>query len=343
MKILLTCDPEIPVPPGLYGGIERIVEVLVNNFTDQGHQVTLCANSASKVPCTLVGWKGIKSQNITDTIKNTLQLTRLIIQEKFDIVHSFSRLAYMTPVMPFDVLKIMSYQREPSVKQVTRAVKLSKKGTMVFTGCSNYISQKISSVADVHTIYNCVPIEKYNGTLRIDDDAPLVFLGRVEEVKGAHIAVEVAKASGKRLIIAGNIPQGKEAYFEKSIHPFLNDRITYIGPVNDEQKNTLLGNALAFLMPIQWNEPFGIVMAEAMACGTPVIGFPFGSVPEVVQNGINGFVCNTVQEMTDAINHSHTLDRAKIRIIAETNYSSIKITNDYLALYSNLINRKQKA
>ncbi len=340
MKILITCDPEIPVPPGLYGGIERIVEVLVNTYVQEGHDVTLCANSNSKVPCKLIGWKGHKSQDIKDTIKNALQLTSLVTKEKFDIVHSFSRLAYMMPIMPFGIQKIMSYQREPSQKQVSRAVAISKKGSMVFTGCSDYITARLKPIAEAYTIYNCVPIEKYNLTISVDEDAPLIFLGRLEEVKGTHIAVEVARLTGKRLIIAGNIPQGKEAYFEQKVKPYLNDRIIYIGPINDVQKNDILGNALAFLMPIQWNEPFGIVMAEAMACGTPVIGFPFGSVPEVVQDGVNGYVCNDISDMVNAVNNSYKLDRKIIRKIAEEKFSNTKVTGDYLSLYNQLLKRK---
>lgn len=341
MKILLTCDPEIPVPPGLYGGIERIVDVLVNAYVSGGHDVTLCANPKSNVRCRLVGWNGAKSQNHFDTLKNTLQLTSLVFKERFDVVHSFSRLAYMTALMPFDVLKIMSYQREPSLQQVSRAVKLSKKGTMVFTGCSNYITNKLKTFADAFTVYNCVPIEKYTFAEAVDEDAPLVFLGRIEDIKGAHLAVEVAQRVGKRLLIAGNIPSNKQQYFDEQVKPHLNDRIRYIGLVNDEQKNDLLGKALAFLMPIQWNEPFGIVMAEAMACGTPVLGFPYGAVPEVVQDGVTGFVCKNVNEMVQAVDRVNSISRREVRKIAEENFSNTKVTADYLQLYKTMLKKSE--
>lgn len=319
MKILLTCDPEIPVPPGLYGGIERIVDTLVNTYVKEGHDVTLCANPDSKVPCSLVGWKGVKSQNAIDTIKNTLTLTSLVYKEQFDILHSFSRLAYMTAVMPFNIPKIMSYQREPSLSMISKAKKLSKKGSIRFTGCSDYITNKIKTIAEANTIYNFIPIEKYDFTERVADDAPLVFLGRVEDIKGTHIAIDVAKKTNKRLIIAGNVPDSKRNYFEEKIKPKLTEQIVYIGPVNDQQKNELLGKALALLVPIQWNEPFGIVMAEAMACGTPVLGFPYGAVPEIVQDEVNGFICANAEEMAEKISLISTIERKKLEKLQRKN------------------------
>ena len=340
MKILLTADPELPVPPGLYGGIERIVEVLIDEYVALGHDVTLCANRDSKVPCRLVGWKGMRSQHWADTAKNTVTLTSLVATERFDIVHSFSRLAYMTAFLPFRVPKIMSYQREPSLEQVGKAVKLSRKGSLVFTGCSNYITNQIAGISEAYTIYNCAPIERYDLRTTVEEDAPLIFLGRIEDIKGTDVAIEVARAAGKRLIIAGNIPAGKETWFEEKVRPWLDDRIVYVGPVDDRQKNELLGRALAFLMPIQWNEPFGIVMAEAMACGTPVLGFGRGAVPEIVANGLNGYVCKDTHEMVEKIAACRTLDRGSIRKIAEERFSNKKISADYLNLYARMTERR---
>ncbi len=337
MKILLTCDPEIPVPPGLYGGIERIVDGLIEEYCKLGYDVTLCANPKSKVPCKLIGWKGSRSQKPLDIIQNSWQLTRLVFSQKFDVVHSFSRLAYMTAIMPSSIPKIMSYQREPSVKQIKKAVALSKKGSIAFTGCSHYISDKIQPFAEAHAVYNFVPVDKYDLQTKIEKDAPLVFLGRIEEIKGTHIAVEVAIKTGKRLIIAGNIPADKQSYFDKKVKPFLNDRISYVGKVNDEQKNEILGKALAFLMPIQWNEPFGIVMAEAMACGTPVIGFGTGAVPEVIENNVTGYVCNTIEEMTRKVSLVGSLDRKVIRQSVEVRFNKTEIAKQYLAIYESKI------
>lgn len=337
MKILLTCDPEIPVPPGLYGGIERIVEGLIHAFVQKGHAVTLCANAASEVPCRLVAWQGFKSQNAVDIMRNMITLTALVSKEKFDIIHSFSRLAYMLPVMPFSIPKLMSYQREPSLSQISKAVKLSKKDSLWFTGCSDYITNKIKTVAKAETIYNFIAIDKYNFTKTVAEDAPLVFLGRIEDIKGTHIAIEVAKKTNKRLIIAGNVPDSKKDYFEEKIKPKLSECIIYAGPVNDEQKNEILGKASALLMPVQWNEPFGIVMAEAMACGTPVIGFPYGAIPEIIQDGVNGFICENADEMAEKVSMISKIERKKVREIAEGKFSDKTIPGQYLALYAAMI------
>ena len=342
MKILLTVDPEIPVPPQGYGGIERIVDMLVHQYVQKGMDITLVAHPESKVPCYLEKWKGAKSRGAVDIAKNTFQLTRLVYNGKFDLVHCFSRLAYLTAILPLRIPKIMSYQREPTLSQVKKGNFLAKKDSLVFTGCSDYISGQIATVAKAYTVYNGAPMHLYKATTSVNKDAPLVFLGRIEPIKGTAIAIEVAKKANKRLIIAGNIPVEHQAYFDDEIKPFLDDQISYIGTVNDEQKNNLLGSALVLLMPIQWNEPFGIVMAEAMACGTPVLGFNRGSVPEVVSHGITGFISTNTNEMIEQVALCDTLDRSDVRKVAEERFSDDKISEDYLRLYQKIIDRKEK-
>lgn len=339
LRILLTVDPELPVPPGLYGGIERIAEVLIHGLMEQGHSVTLCANRESIVPCELIPWPGTRSQQLKDTLRNATTLATLVVKKRFDILHSFSRLAYMTALMPFKIPKIMSYQREPSLRQIRKAVGLAKKGSLVFTGCSNYITHQIAQVATAYTIYNCAPIEKYTLVTDVGEDAPLMFLGRIEDIKGTHIAVEVARKTNRRLIIAGNIPAEGVTYFDNMVKPYLDDRIVYIGAVNDSQKNEWLGKSAALLMPIQWNEPFGIVMAEAMACGTPVIGFNRGSVPEVVREGINGYTCSNQEEMINAVRSLEKIDRKKVRNDFVERFSDTSIIGQYLLLYNKLTQR----
>jgi len=179
-------------------------------------------------------------------------------------------------------------------------------------------------------------MDDYQFNAEVDADAPLVFLGRIQQEKGTAIAIEIALKTNKKLIIAGNVPneQIHQLYFNEQVKPFIDqEQIKYIGPVNNVQKNELLRNACAMLMPVTWDEPFGIVMAEALACGTPVIGFNRGAVPEVVTNGSTGFICNTTNEMMEAVNNIPSLSRSDCRQVAEEKFSSTVMAKQYEQLY----------
>lgn len=337
LKIALIADPELPVPPLLYGGIERIIDMLIEGYVNLGHEVSLFANSESKTKARLFPYNGKTSHRITDIAKNTLLINKELYKGNYDIVHSFGRLLYLLPQLPLSIPKIMSYQREPTISQIKKVAKIAKKNTLVFTGCSAYISNQISPYAPAYPIFNGVDLSIYNFKEVVPIDAPLIFLGRIEPIKGTHIAIEVAKKTGKKLVIAGNVPTEYQSYFDSQIKPQLNEQVTYIGSVNDRQKNDLLGNSSAFLMPIEWNEPFGIVMAEAMACGTPVIGFNKGSVPEVVVNGYNGYRCDTIEEMVQHVHHIDKIERKNVRIDAENRFSKNVIVKQYLDLYQKML------
>jgi glycosyltransferase involved in cell wall biosynthesis len=168
----------------------------------------------------------------------------------------------------------------------------------------------------------------------VPNGAPLVFLGRIARIKGTHAAVDVAQRSGRRLVIAGNVPEDQQVFFREEIEPYLDDeQIRYVGPVDDEEKNDLLGRAAAFLMPIEWEEPFGIVMAEAMACGTPVIGTRHGAVPEVVKEGVTGFVGDTTDDLVEAVGKIDALDRRATRERCERFFSDRAVVDGYESLY----------
>jgi glycosyltransferase involved in cell wall biosynthesis len=338
LEIALIADPEIPVPPIYYGGIERIINMLALELTSLGHQVTLFAHPDSDVPCRLVGYKA-SGHKLGAILSNSLTINKELMCKEFDIIHSFGRLAYLLPQLPFRLPKIMSYQREPTISQVKKAVRLSKKDTICFTGCSNYITDKIKPFAEAFTVYNGVDVSLYDATERTTAGAPLIFLGRIEPAKGTHTAIEIALKSKKKLKIAGNIPPEHQGYFNKMVKPFLSEQIEYVGAVNDAQKNELLKAGLALLMPIHWDEPFGIVMAEAMACGTPVLGFNRGAVPEVIENNVTGFYCETIDELAENINRVQLLDRKKIRQIAEDRFSSVVIVEQYIRIYQHLLKK----
>jgi glycosyltransferase involved in cell wall biosynthesis len=228
----------------------------------------------------------------------------------------------------------------PTISQIKKAVKVSRKNSLYFTACSNYIAEQIRPYGNTTTIYNGVSVSDYQVTESVSADAPLVFIGRIQKEKGTAIAIDVARRTGKKLVIAGNIPAGPihQRYFEEEVKPFLDGRqIAYVGPVDDTQKNKLLGKCLAFLMPVLWDEPFGIVMTEALACGVPVIGFRRGAIPEIVENKINGFVCGSVDEMADAVENIQTISRLKCRQTVEEKFSSTALARQYEQLYKRII------
>jgi glycosyltransferase involved in cell wall biosynthesis len=249
------------------------------------------------------------------------------------VVHSFGRLAYLVPILPLRLPKIMSYQRVITERSVRWAERLAR-GTLHFTGCSAHLIHRFARRANWHVVYNGVPAGAYTACADVAADAPLLFLGRIEEIKGPHLAIEVARRTGRRLILAGNIQPGHEGFFDQKVKPFVDgEQIQYVGPVDDTEKNRLLGQSAALLMAILWDEPFGIVMAEALACGTPVIGMKRGSVPEVVEHGVSGFLCDSVDDMAAAVPLLPRIDRRTCRLIMEERFSDRYLVNAYEQVY----------
>lgn len=343
MRILLTADPELPVPPRFYGGIERIVDLLITQLIQRGHTVGLVAHRDSKTLADRqFAWKGVRSQHKFDALQNTLTLQSAVQSFQPDLIHSFSRILYLLPLLRSPIPKVMSYQRYPSARTTGWAVKLARE-SLTFTGCSDYICRTGRVSGGIwHPIHNCVEIEKYTFQSTVPEDAPLVFLSRIERIKGAHTAIAAARQTGRRLLIAGNYATTGEAgqYWHEEIEPHIGkDGIEYVGTVNDQQKNELLGQAAAMIVPIEWEEPFGIVFAEALACGTPVISCPRGALPEIVRSGVDGFLIHSLDEACSAIEQISTLDRAHCRQRAEHCFSAGVIVDRYEQLYHQLVDQ----
>jgi glycosyltransferase involved in cell wall biosynthesis len=342
MRIAISADPELPVPPPLYGGIERIIDLLAQGLVSRGHEVTLIAHPDSKSPGKLIPWPGSVSGSRWDTIRNAMKLAQIVSQGRFDLLHSFSRIAYMTPILANPIPKVMTYQRQITPRAVKAAHALAGK-TLQFTACGAWMKRDVERFGTWHVVHNGVPLSVYDFKASVAADAPLVFLGRVEEIKGPHLAIEAALKTGLNLVIAGNIPSEHQAWFDAMIRPHIDDRqIRYIGPVNDAQKNELLGSARAFLMPILWDEPFGIVMTEALACGTPVIGLRRGAVGEVVRDGTTGFIRDTMPDLIDTIARIGEIDRRACRVSVEQNWSEDAIVEAYLGVYRSLLGAQPK-
>lgn len=337
LRIALTVDPELPVPPQHYGGIERIVAMLVEGLSAKGHEITLFAHPDSRVPCRLAAYPARRSQARADLLHNSWHVGATLLRERFDLIHSFGRLAYLLPALPFGTPKLMSYQRQIAAGSVRRAEQLAR-GTLHFSGCSRSLIAAYAERPNWHVVYNGVSAATYTPRTSVAPDAPLVFLGRVEAIKGPHLAIEVARRTGRKLIIAGNVAAEHQAFFDANIAPQLdNSQIRFVGPVDDRQKNELLGAAAALLMPVLWDEPFGIVMAEALACGTPVLGFNRGAVGEVVEHGVSGFVCATLDELAAAAGRLAEIDRCDCRQAMEQRFSERVIVQAYERLYQRLL------
>ena len=337
LKIAITADPELPVPPVLYGGSERLIDMVIRGLLDRGHDVTLFAHPDSSTPCRRVDWPAYTSDSQSGTIRNMWTLARAAIENRFDIIHSFGRLAYLLPLIAGSTPKIMTYQREITPRSIRWGQRLSR-GTLHFSAISRHMTRAVEAIAPWHLVYNGVPMETYDFVESVASDAPLVFLGRIEPIKGTHAAIEIARRAHRKLVIAGNISPGYEGYFKSEIKPFVDGKdVTYIGPVDDMQKNLLLGSAAAFLMPIEWEEPFGLVMAEAMACGTPVLGLARGAVPEIVEDGVTGCVASSIDEIVDAVQRIPAYSRHACRARTDLLFSNRATVDGYEALYRKLV------
>jgi glycosyltransferase involved in cell wall biosynthesis len=330
-------DPGIPVPPPNYGGHERLVYMFAEEYIRLGNQVSILAGPGShisgKVYC--FGTNNLKRSKWLK-IKELLFAWKFLLTKKneFDLIHNFGRLAYFVPILNSKVKKIMTYGRPVAQRGIKQVTSLPNQN-LIFTACSNYCVGTGNVAGRWETIYNAIDFSKYNLVEQVKPDAPLMFLGRMDKVKGLHTAIAVAIETGNKLLIGGNIPNTSDnlKYFKEQIEPqFDGKQIIYLGSLNDEQKNQYLSQAKALLFPIEWDEPFGMVMVEAMACGTPVIGFKKGSVPEVIQNNKNGFIVENKEAMIQALQKITAIDRSVCRAYAFSRFDVSIIAKNYLNL-----------
>lgn len=333
-------DPGILVPPKGYGGHERLVYMFAKAYAKLGHEVHLLVTRGSAVEgCTVHGYgkEGFPPSKI-DALLAIPKAWWFIWKNRnsFDLIHNFGRLAYLLPVLNLRVKKIMTYGREISKRNILLINKLKNKN-LVFTGCSSNLVSRGNVAGRWETVYNAIDFSKYTLVEKVADDAPLMFLGRIERVKGCHTAIRIAIETGNILMIGGNISplDDEKKYFEEEIRPFIDGKqIVFLGPLNDEQKSNYLGQSKALLFPIEWQEPFGMVMVEAMACGTPVIAFRNGSVQEVVSHGKTGFVVDKYELMIKSISSIEKLDRGEIRLVSEKNFCVQLLATEYLNLFN---------
>ncbi|MBK8725012.1 MAG: glycosyltransferase [Holophagaceae bacterium] len=332
-------DPLIPVPPLHYGGIERVIHDIACRYVAMGHDVTLIAGPGSRSPGRLVTYGEAGASSGKVDFKLLWRLGRILREEipRHDVLHNFGRLAFQFPMAWSRIRKVQTYMRyiAPGNIWTLNAVGVRN---LTYTAVSDAIVRTGQpGGGNWRTVYNCAPLEQFDFREQVDADAPLVFLGRLERCKGAHTAIRVAELTGRLLVIAGNISTLPEEikYFEDELRPRIDGlRIKYIGVVDNEEKNRLLGGAAAMLLPVEWYEPFPVVLPEAFACGTPILAFPGGGVPEGIRPGVTGFLSLTAEEMAKDVARIGALSRAACRQEAEARYSDQVIAEAYLSIYA---------
>jgi glycosyltransferase involved in cell wall biosynthesis len=327
------------VPPRLYGGTERVVSWLTEELVAQGHEVTLFASGDSQTAATLypVVPRALRLDGIHNSLPyNIIMLDRVAERRaEFDVLHFhidffhypiFRNMAHKT------LTTLHGRQDLPELPDIYRAFP-----HMPLVSISGDQRKPVPPVNWMGTVYHGLP-----ETLFHEGDGKggyLAFLGRICPDKGPIEAIEIARQAGMRLKIAAKIDPVDRDYFDSVIAPLLakSPHVEFIGEIDDSRKQEFLGNARALLFPIQWPEPFGLVMIEAMACGTPVIAFRWGSVPEVLEDGLTGFVVDNVAQAAVAARRLDELFRPSIRSRFEERFSARAMAREYLSIYRRLI------
>ncbi len=311
---------------------------LAKGLKERGWEVGLVASSGSELEgVKIFPWAVDRPCGLGCHVANAIALFQAWQKFRPDVVHSFSRLIYLWPILWVGGKAVMTYQRATGGWNLKLAQAFGQK-RLQFTAISEHIAgQGRVRGGKWHVVPNFVDTAKYSFVPEVPPDAPLVFLSRVEPIKGADLAIRIAKKSGRGLVLAGNRVETGSArgYWDKEIAPHLGkDGISYVGEVDDVQKNDLLGKAAALLVPVQWDEPFGIVFAEALACGTPVISCPRGALPEIIQEGKDGLLVSNEAEGVKAVKKIPNIRRKHCREKAEASFSLPSVLNLYIQIYT---------
>jgi glycosyltransferase involved in cell wall biosynthesis len=326
------------VPPKTYGGTERVVSYLTEELVRLGHDVTLFASGDSVTSAHLVPGcpeaLRLKPNTIDHLAHHVGMLEDVFSQgDAFDILH-----------FHIDYLHFPLSRRERLANVTTLHGRLDipdlpplyhRFPEMPVVSISDAQRDPLPDVNWQATVYHGLPKDQY--TFRDQTGKYLAFLGRISPEKGTDRAIEIASLAGIPLKIAAKVDRADREYFETKIRPLLNNPLVeFIGEIGYPDKDEFLGNALALLFPINWPEPFGLVMIEAMACGTPVIAHPFGSVPEVVEEGRTGFLVNDAKSAARAVEQVTRISREECRRRFEDRFSATRMANNYLAVYKRL-------
>jgi glycosyltransferase involved in cell wall biosynthesis len=327
------------VPPQGYGGTERVVHSLTEELIQQGHEVTLFASGDSQTKARLCApcARSLRTDaGCLDAVAYHVLMLEQVWQEArhFDLIH------FHCDWVPFLLTRRLDV---PSVHTLHGRLDAPGLGSLF----QEFRDMPVVSISDAQrapapwlnwqaTVYHGLPVQSY--TFQARPGNYLVFLGRISPEKGVDTAIEIARRAGMPLKIAAKVDQRDQRYYDEVVKPLLRTPgVEFIGEVGPRDKDALLGGARALMFPIDWPEPFGLVMIEALACGTPVIGYRRGSVPEIIEHGKTGFIVDGVTEAVAALARVDALSRADCRSAYEQRFSPARMSDNYLAVYQGLV------
>jgi len=340
MRIGLVAPPWTPVPPALYGGIELVVDELARGFVAAGHQVVLFATGDSTCPVelrfVLPEAEGSRIGSAVVELRHALAAHQALAD--CDIIHDHTLAGPLLAAARGTDVPLVTTVHGPLDHDLVPlyAAMADSVPIIAVSAAQSRPAPEIPIARVIHHGIDPTMFEVGDGSG--DEDGPfLLFLGRMAPDKGAARAVEVARAAGARLLLAAKMRDASEVrYFTEVVEPLLGPDAIYLGEVPHQRKLELLGQASALLFPIRWNEPFGLVMVEAMACGTPVLAFPEGAAPEVVDHGRTGFLCQDEAAMVADLGRLGDLSRQDCRAAVEGYFSTGRMVADHLELFTTL-------
>lgn len=345
MRIAQVAPLAEPVPPKLYGGTERIVYGLTEELVRRGHDVTLFASGDSSSSATLVPCcdRGLRLDgDIHDAVAHCIVELGMVYERarEFDLIHNHIDYYAFPFARVAPVPMLTTTHGRLDLAEVRRVYESFLDAPLV--SVSDAQRQPLAASRWMGTVYNGIDLDHF--TLREQPGDYLAFLGRIAPEKRPDRAIEIARDVGMRLLIAAKVDDADRDYFECAIKPLLrHPLIEYVGEIDESQKDQFLGEAYAYLFPIDWPEPFGITMIEAMAAGTPVIATNCGSVPEVVAHGQSGFVCRTMREMVEAVEKVPQLSRRACREHVARHFTTRAMADGYEAIYRSLVQGQERA
>jgi glycosyltransferase involved in cell wall biosynthesis len=341
MKIAQIAPLNESIPPRLYGGTERVVHWLTEELVRQGHDVTLFASadsitSAELVPCAR------NALRLDPSVKNSIPYYLMMLDKvrrravEFDVLHFHIDHLHF-PLFRSSTRTVTTLHGRQDLPDLPPFYFEFREIPLV--SISHSQRKPLLHANFVATVYHGLPADLHKPTFE-PRGGYVAFLGRISPEKRPDRAIEIARTLNIPLKIAAKVDKADAAYFEETIKPALSGPgVQFVGEITDAQKDTFLGEALALLFPIDWPEPFGLVMIEAMACGTPVLAFCSGSVAEVIDDGITGRIVDTTMEAVAALPHVLAMDRRAVRRRFEERFSASRMAKDYVTIYQNLLRR----